>query len=413
MFLGIITLLSALSISAIAAYFSIVGLAELFAATFWSVVVMAGSLEIGKLVAASWLHSNWNNPRLRLPHKLYLVSSIIILMFITSLGIFGYLSKGHLDQNIPSDQIKIELSRLDEKINQSNSNIKLEEQRLQQLDDQINSLIAQKHVVLSDKMRTTQIKERNEIKDNITRNNKDIDTYQTHKSELKGKLNTVEAKLGPIKYIADLLEEEGTSTDKAIRIIILLLIFSFDPLAVLLLLAANVSFHDYAERRRILKQNTTTMNNSIPSNKIDDIISPTTLMHSNDIASVNFNILTEGPHLNDDIKDEPIKNDILPDIVPVMPVNSNIGYIATYIKDSDMVTIHSGLLEMGYHKETKNGIALYYGQTSGNPHSVIIPNFRKGWRYDRNSIEMIAKFFNIEIERITTTLQTLHTKEGW
>ena len=110
MFLTILTFLSAISISVIAAGYSILGLATLFAGAFIPIVAMGSALEVGKLVAASWLYHNWRSdiPRTL---KAYLFTAIIVLIFITSLGIFGFLSKAHLDQVKPvsGNNIKIEL----------------------------------------------------------------------------------------------------------------------------------------------------------------------------------------------------------------------------------------------------------------------------------------------------------------
>ena len=91
-----LALLVAIALSAIAAYFSVIGLTTIFAASFWPVVIMGGTLEVAKVVAASWIYRNWNITPFSI--KAYLVASILALMFITSMGTFGYLSKAHIDQ---------------------------------------------------------------------------------------------------------------------------------------------------------------------------------------------------------------------------------------------------------------------------------------------------------------------------
>ena len=117
MFLTILTFLSAISISVIAAGYSIVGLATLFAGAVVPIILMGSALEVGKLVAASWLYHNWNSdvPRLL---KLYLFIAIIVLVFITSLGIFGFLSKAHLDQVQPQSGNNIKIELIDNQLTQ-------------------------------------------------------------------------------------------------------------------------------------------------------------------------------------------------------------------------------------------------------------------------------------------------------
>ena len=117
MFLTILTFLSAISISVIAAGYSIVGLATLFAGAVVPIIAMGSALEVGKLVAASWLYHNWDSdvPRLL---KSYLFGAIIVLIFITSLGIFGFLSKAHLDQVKPQSGNQIKIQVIDKQINQ-------------------------------------------------------------------------------------------------------------------------------------------------------------------------------------------------------------------------------------------------------------------------------------------------------
>ena len=121
MFLTILTFLSAISISVIAAGYSILGLATLFAGAFIPIVAMGSALEVGKLVAASWLYHNWRSdiPRLL---KGYLFSAIIILIFITSMGIFGFLSKAHLDQVKPTSSNNIKIELIDKQISQQEKN---------------------------------------------------------------------------------------------------------------------------------------------------------------------------------------------------------------------------------------------------------------------------------------------------
>ena len=111
MIIAYLALLTAISIAAVAAWFSIAGLITIFSASTVAIAVMAGVLEVGKLVTASWLYRNWENTKFLL--RTYLTLAVIILMFITSMGIFGYLSKAHLDQVSPVQNNSAKVERLD------------------------------------------------------------------------------------------------------------------------------------------------------------------------------------------------------------------------------------------------------------------------------------------------------------
>ena len=109
-------LLCALGLSGTAAYYSIAGLATIFSSAFWPVVIMAGILEVSKLVVASWLYQKWNSIPIAL--KTYLTASVVVLMFITSLGIFGFLSKAHVDAGLANQDITLKLEQIDAQISQ-------------------------------------------------------------------------------------------------------------------------------------------------------------------------------------------------------------------------------------------------------------------------------------------------------
>lgn len=341
-------LLSALSISFVAAYFSIVGLTTMFPAAFWSIVIMGSVLEVAKLVSASWLHHNWKIcPR---SLKIYLTTAVVVLVFITSMGIFGYLSKSYITHQTVAEETKIILSQLDDKIQreqdyiqrqneyledldkQKNTsttnvvyNIELEQKkiddlyssldknlkidndeitrlnsRLKVLDEEVALLNAQSGGLFSSKKKkleeltAKQKPERDEIKSKLTsaesRINKARENTESQVKLIRAKIDErqndtvgkedlslkkeeynqniqgsyakieameaekfthknsqleIEAEVGPVKYVAELLEDLGAQSialAEAIRIIIVILIFVFDPLAVVMLLAANMSF---------------------------------------------------------------------------------------------------------------------------------------------------------------------------
>jgi DNA polymerase IIIc chi subunit len=250
--LGIlIVFLSAISISVIAAGYSIMGLATLFAGAVIPIIAMGSALEVGKLVAASWLYNNWRNPLVPKSIKAYLTSAVVVLIFITSMGIFGFLSKAHLDQVQPvsSNNIKIEL--IDKQINQQQIIIDRSQKTLDQLDKALDKYIDMEYVTRGLKERKKQEEERNLLTTSINNASDKIGELTLQKAELALEQDKIEAEVGPIKYIAELIygDEAKDHFDKAVRWVIIVLIFVFDPLAVLLLIAANISLRTRKEAK--------------------------------------------------------------------------------------------------------------------------------------------------------------------
>ena len=250
--LGIlIVFLSAISISVIAAGYSIMGLATLFAGAVIPIIAMGSALEVGKLVAASWLYNNWRNSLVPKSIKAYLTSAVIVLIFITSMGIFGFLSKAHLDQVQPvsSNIIKIEL--IDKQINQQQIIIDRSQKTLDQLDRALDKYIDMEYVTRGLKERKKQEDERNLLTTTINNASDKIGELTLQKAELALEQDKIEAEVGPIKYIAELIygDEAKDHFDKAVRWVIIVLIFVFDPLAVLLLIAANISLRTRKEAK--------------------------------------------------------------------------------------------------------------------------------------------------------------------
>jgi len=254
MFLTLLTFLSAISISVIAAGYSIVGLATLFAGAVVPIIAMGSALEVGKLVAASWLYHNWNSdvPRLL---KGYLFGAIIVLIFITSLGIFGFLSKAHLDQVKPVSGNNIKIELLDKQINQQNLIIERAEKQISLLDKALEVYIDKEYVTRGLKERKKQEEERNTLNEAINNASDKIAELTNQKASLSLEQNKIEAEVGPIKYVAELIygEQAQDNFDKAVRFVILILIFVFDPLAVLLLIAANISLRQWRKKRNLIK----------------------------------------------------------------------------------------------------------------------------------------------------------------
>ena len=254
MFLTILTFLSAISISIIAAGYSIIGLATLFAGAVIPIILMGSALEVGKLVAASWLYHNWNSnvPRLL---KAYLFSAIIILIFITSMGIFGFLSKAHLDQVKPTSSNNIKIELLNNQIKSQQLIIDRSQKTLTLLDKALEVYIDKEFVTRGLKERKKQEPERLELNTAIKEASNEIGKLSEEKGILSLEQNKIEAEVGPIKYVAELIYGENAENnfDSAVRIVILILIFVFDPLAVLLLIAANISLRQWRMAKQAVK----------------------------------------------------------------------------------------------------------------------------------------------------------------
>ena len=252
MFTIIITFLSAISISVIAAGYSIIGLSTLFAGAVIPIIAMGSALEVGKLVAASWLYNNWRNKLVPKTIKAYLTFAVIVLIFITSMGIFGFLSKAHLDQVQPTSSNNIKIELIDTQINQQQLTIDRANKTLTLLDKTLETYIGMEYVTRGLKEREKQKPERDALTLAINEASDKIAELSDQKGTLQLEQDKIEAEVGPIKYIAELIygEEAKDHFDKAVRWVIIILIFVFDPLAVLLLIAANISLRS----RKVAKQ---------------------------------------------------------------------------------------------------------------------------------------------------------------
>ena len=250
MILALITLGIALSISAVAAYYSIVGLMAIFSASAASIAIMGIVLEVGKLITASWLYQNWKTvPKLL---KYYLTTAVVVLMFITSMGIFGYLSKSHIDAGTGTDELYIKVERLENRIESEKKNIVRAEKQLEQLDNALDRYVELGAVSKGLNKREEQEDERNSLTDLVNKSQRQIDVYLDTKSEYDLQIKSFEVEVGPLKYISALIygDDALNFLDNAVRIVILILVFVFDPLAVLLVIAANISIREVQNRRR-------------------------------------------------------------------------------------------------------------------------------------------------------------------
>ena len=252
MFGILITFISAISISIIAAGYSIMGLATLFAGAVIPIIAMGSALEVGKLVAASWLYNNWRNELVPRTIKMYLTFAVIVLIFITSMGIFGFLSKAHLDQVQPTSSNNIKIELIDTQINQQQLIIDRSNKTLTLLDKTLEKYVDMEYVTRGLKEREKQKPERDTLTLAINNASDKIAELSDQKGALQLEQDKIEAEVGPIKYIAELIygDEAQDYFDNAVRWVIIILIFVFDPLAVLLLIAANISLRSRKVERQ-------------------------------------------------------------------------------------------------------------------------------------------------------------------
>lgn len=234
--INLLALISAVLISAVAAYYSIVGLVALFAGAAIPIMIMGASLEFSKLVAASWVYRNWDvAPRII---RYYLVGAVILLMFITSMGIFGFLSKAHIDQSLGASNNTIVIKNLEREIESEESNIRNNQRSL----DILDRLVSESDPKVANVVRNRQKREREDIANNIRSSSNKIKSLNSELTPLRKELASITAEVGPIKYIADVIygDEADRYIDSAIRWVIIMIVLVFDPLAVILLIAANI-----------------------------------------------------------------------------------------------------------------------------------------------------------------------------
>jgi hypothetical protein len=247
MWFGILTLATALIISVSAAYYSILGLTAIFAAAFWPIVILGSSLEVGKIVSTLWLHKYWR--RAEIQYKIYLSAAVAILMVLTSMGVFGFLSKAHLDQAVPSGDIQAQVQIYDDKIKTQRDNIEAARKALRQLDEAVDQTMSRSSSEQgADKaanLRRSQARERTTLQNDIARAQAEITKLQEARAPIASQARQIEAEVGPVKYIAALIygdNPDANLLEKAVRWVIILIVIVFDPLALTLLLAATKTF---------------------------------------------------------------------------------------------------------------------------------------------------------------------------
>jgi len=264
-----LALLSGLSISAVAVYYSVAGLISIFAAAAIPIAIMGIVLELSKLVATVWLKQNWFiAPRLI---KAYLLIAVTILMVITSMGIFGYLSKAHLDQAVPTGDVVAKVALIDEKIKTERDNIDAARRALTQMDAQVDQMLGrsetERGAERAVQIRRNQQKERAALQADIAKAQKAIAALNVERAPVASELRKVEAEVGPIKYIAALLYGDNPDQnvlERAVRWVIILIVIIFDPLAVVLLLASQYSFQYFRRVKEEQDVSDSTPSDSVP-----------------------------------------------------------------------------------------------------------------------------------------------------
>jgi len=240
------TLLVALAVSTIAAWYSIIGLTTIFAGAVVPVIIMGSALELAKITTTVWLRKYWHRAGWLI--KLYLVPAVMAIALITSMGIFGFLSKAHMDQGVGTGDISAQVELIDEKIKTERDNIDTSKKALQQMDAQVDQMLSRtdtdKGAEKAVQIRRNQVKERTLLQRDIAKSQAVIKQLNEERTPIASQLRKIEAEVGPIKYIAALIYGDNPDQnilEKAVRWVIILLVIVFDPLALMLVLAANQS----------------------------------------------------------------------------------------------------------------------------------------------------------------------------
>ena len=247
-----LALLSGLTLSAVAEYYSILGLTAIFSAAVIPIVIMGIALGVGKVTATVWLKQNWKISPFSI--KFYLFIAIMVLMAITSMGTFGFLSKAHSDQSLVSGDVQSKLAIYDEKIKTERENIETDRKALAQMDAGVDQVMSrsndQNGADRAVSLRRSQTKERQRLLEEISNSQKTITHLNEERAPIAAENRKVEAEVGPIKYIAAFVygATDQTVLERAVTWVIILIIVVFDPLALILLLASQSSFQNFRNR---------------------------------------------------------------------------------------------------------------------------------------------------------------------
>lgn len=249
-----LVLFSGIAISSVAIYYSVTGLVSIFAAAVVPIIIMGVTIEVGKLIATVWLKTYWNRAPVMM--RFLMITAVIILMLITSMGVFGFLSRAHLDQSLPTSNTAASLAIIDEKIKVQRENIDAAKKSLSQLDSSVDQTIArstsEQSAIRAAQLRRTQMRERDKLQSEISTAQQEILSLNNERAPITAELRKAETEIGAIKYIAMMLYGDTidqTLLEKAVRSVIISIVLVFDPFAVILLLASQYSFQWIREER--------------------------------------------------------------------------------------------------------------------------------------------------------------------
>jgi DNA integrity scanning protein DisA with diadenylate cyclase activity len=323
-FIAYLTLISGLTISAVAVWYSVAGLVSIFAAAAVPIIIMGVVLELSKLVATVWLKMNWSRAPMLI--RTYLIAAIAILMLITSMGIFGFLSKAHLDQNMVSGDVIDKVAIIDEKIKTQRDNIDAARKALIQMDAAVDQTMArstsEQGADKAANLRRSQQRERTALQKDISTAQAAIAKLNEERAPMAKDLRAIEAEVGPIKYIAAFVygsNPDANLLEKAVTWVIIIIVVVFDPLAVILLLASQYSFQwirkdeddnseseEFFEKtREVAREFDDDAANDINSKKENDDPSPPGWMFTTHNAESN-NVETPANELETDEEDQEI-----------------------------------------------------------------------------------------------------------
>lgn len=331
MFFGILTLFTALSMATVAAVFAIYGIIAIFAGMPQFALVMGAVIELGKVVGISWLYRNWSEPT---KIKYAMAPLVLVAMMLTSMGIFGLLSKAHLEQTSPVANNEVQITRLDQQIAREQSRITDAEEVISQLDQTVQTLIDFDRIRGDDgalAVRESQAEQRELLRQTIDTAQAELDRLEDQKLELTQELTAIALEVGPVKYLAELVY--GTETDRteeAVRWVIIAFIFVFDPMAILLLMAANYTF-DQRNKKPVevvhqepiienkeepnVEKTTEELNNDDTTNDADTTITSQQSDSEPEVTAAGSTIRTNNLQETDERTDER-------DFVPVQPEGS-------------------------------------------------------------------------------------------
>ena len=254
MIFNLLTFLAALTTAGVAEWFSIVGIISIYAgAPYHAGLVLGVVLGFAKLINTSWLYRNWKEASWKL--KAPLIYFLLALMMATSMGVFGFLTKSHLEQGAATIDNSAKVERLDQQITREKGTITDDEKIIAQLDASINSYIGKDRTDKAVAIRRSQAPQRKQLRDDIDASQKKIDGYSEDKLKLTSEVRALQLEVGPIRYIAELFYgtdgDQSAKIESAVKMFTLLIVSTLDPLAIILLIAAN---HTLMQRQNEKKE---------------------------------------------------------------------------------------------------------------------------------------------------------------